>query len=56
MKCLIGLMSDKNLNLILEVMKFISKVGFGLFKFVEVVMGYCVVVREIKLKREKVIY
>lgn len=49
-----GLMSDKNLNLTLEAMKSISKAGSGLLKFVEAVMGYCVVAREIKPKREKV--
>lgn len=47
-------MSDKNLNLTLEAMKSISKAGSGLLKFVEAVMGYCVVAREIKPKREKV--
>lgn len=49
-------MSDKNLNLTLEAMKSISKAGSGLLKFVEAVMGYCVVAREIKPKREKVIH
>lgn len=49
-------MSDKNLNLTLEAMKSISKAGAGLLKFVEAVMGYCVVAREIKPKREKVIH
>lgn len=56
LKCLTGLMSDKNLNLTLESMKSISKAGSGLLKFVEAVMGYCVVAREIKPKREKVIH
>ena len=35
-------------------MKTISKAGTGLLKFVEAVMGYCVVAREIKPKRDKV--
>lgn len=42
------------MNLTLEAMKSISKAGSGLLKFVEAVMGYCVVAREIKPKREKV--
>lgn len=35
-------------------MKSISNAGFGMMKFVEAVMGYCEVAREIKPKREKV--
>ncbi|KAL5017096.1 hypothetical protein ScPMuIL_006685 [Solemya velum] len=35
-------------------MKSVSKAGAGLLKFVEAVMGYCSVAREIKPKREKV--
>jgi dynein heavy chain len=35
-------------------MKNISRAGAGLLKFVEAVMGYCGVAREIKPKREKV--
>lgn len=35
-------------------MKNISRAGAGLLKFVEAVMGYCAVAREIKPKREKV--
>lgn len=31
-----------------------SKAGLGMLKFVEAVMGYCEVFREIKPKREKV--
>lgn len=31
-----------------------SKAGLGMLKFVEAVMGYCDVFREIKPKREKV--
>eukprot|EP00062_Callorhinchus_milii_P021625 gi/632978548/ref/XP_007905975.1/ PREDICTED: dynein heavy chain 10, axonemal [Callorhinchus milii] len=44
----------KNLNTSLEEMQAISKAGAGMFKFVEAVMGYCEVAREIKPKREKV--
>lgn len=35
-------------------MKDVSTAGAGLLKFVEAVMGYCSVAREIKPKREKV--
>ncbi|XP_021370512.1 dynein heavy chain 10, axonemal-like isoform X1 [Mizuhopecten yessoensis] len=49
-----GLMSDKTMTLSLDTMKNISKAGSGLLKFVEAVMGYCVVAREIKPKRDKV--
>ena len=35
-------------------MKSISRAGAGLLKFVEAVLGYCSVAREIKPKREKV--
>ncbi|XP_014674920.1 PREDICTED: dynein heavy chain 10, axonemal-like [Priapulus caudatus] len=38
----------------LEDMKSISRAGAGLLKFVEAVMGYCAVNKEIKPKREKV--
>ena len=51
---LAALMSDKSLTLTVESMKSISKAGTGLLKFVEAVMGYCSVAREIKPKREKV--
>ncbi|TUV82046.1 Dynein heavy chain 10, axonemal [Bagarius yarrelli] len=44
----------KNLNTSLEEMQAISKAGSGMLKFVEAVMGYCDVAREIKPKREKV--
>ncbi|XP_064612357.1 LOW QUALITY PROTEIN: dynein axonemal heavy chain 10-like [Liolophura sinensis] len=37
-----------------EEMRSVSKAGAGLLKFVEAVMGYCAVAREIKPKREKV--
>lgn len=42
------------MSLSVEAMKTISKAGTGLLKFVEAVLGYCVVAREIKPKREKV--
>ncbi|XP_063051673.1 dynein axonemal heavy chain 10 [Engraulis encrasicolus] len=44
----------KNLNTCLEEMLGISRAGAGMLKFVEAVMGYCDVAREIKPKREKV--
>ncbi|KAI5616269.1 dynein heavy chain 10, axonemal [Silurus asotus] len=44
----------KNLNTSLEEMQAISKAGSGMLKFVEAVMGYCDVAKEIKPKREKV--
>lgn len=47
-----GFLKDGDLDL--EEMKKISKAGAGLLKFVEAVMGYCSVAREIKPKREKV--
>ena len=44
----------KSLGVSLTEMKSISTAGFGMMKFVEAVMGYCDVAREIKPKREKV--
>nr|XP_026696380.1 dynein heavy chain 10, axonemal isoform X1 [Ciona intestinalis]XP_026696381.1 dynein heavy chain 10, axonemal isoform X2 [Ciona intestinalis] len=44
----------KNLGVSLPEMKSISTAGHGMMKFVEAVMGYCEVAREIKPKREKV--
>ncbi|XP_069071115.1 dynein axonemal heavy chain 10 [Pleurodeles waltl] len=44
----------KTLNTSLEEMEAISKAGSGMLKFVEAVMGYCDVAKEIKPKREKV--
>nr|XP_015221526.1 PREDICTED: dynein heavy chain 10, axonemal [Lepisosteus oculatus] len=44
----------KNLNTTFEEMQAISKAGSGMLKFVEAVMGYCDVAKEIKPKREKV--
>lgn len=35
-------------------MQTISKAGFGLLKFVEAVLGYCVVYKEVKPKQERV--
>ncbi|XP_070572584.1 dynein axonemal heavy chain 10-like isoform X2 [Ptychodera flava] len=44
----------KELNTTPAEMKDISKAGSGLLKFVDAVMGYCDVAREVKPKREKV--
>ncbi|GCC21332.1 hypothetical protein chiPu_0019801, partial [Chiloscyllium punctatum] len=44
----------KNLNTSFDEMQAISRAGAGMLKFVEAVMGYCDVAREIKPKREKV--
>ncbi|XP_021567645.1 dynein heavy chain 10, axonemal [Carlito syrichta] len=44
----------KTLNTTVEEMEAVSKAGLGMLKFVEAVMGYCDVFREIKPKREKV--
>ncbi|XP_076854099.1 dynein axonemal heavy chain 10 [Brachyhypopomus gauderio] len=44
----------RNLNTSFEEMQAISKAGSGMLKFVEAVMGYCDVAREIKPKRDKV--
>uniref|UniRef100_A0A8C5K168 Dynein, axonemal, heavy chain 10 n=1 Tax=Jaculus jaculus TaxID=51337 RepID=A0A8C5K168_JACJA len=44
----------KTLNTTIEEMEAVSKAGLGMLKFVEAVMGYCDVFREIKPKREKV--
>jgi len=44
----------KSLGVSVTEMKSISTAGFGMMKFVEAVMGYCDVAREIKPKREKV--
>ncbi|XP_061762564.1 dynein axonemal heavy chain 10-like [Nerophis ophidion] len=44
----------KILGTSLEEMQSISKAGSGMFKFVEAVVGYCEVAREIKPKRDKV--
>ena len=45
----------KHLNTTFEEMQAISRAGSGMLKFVEAVMGYCDVSKEIKPKREKVI-
>uniref|UniRef100_UPI0037E7F8F2 dynein axonemal heavy chain 10 n=1 Tax=Semicossyphus pulcher TaxID=241346 RepID=UPI0037E7F8F2 len=44
----------KNLQTSFEEMQAISKAGSGMLKFVEAIMGYCDVAREIKPKRDKV--
>ena len=44
----------KGIGLTQQEMKGVSNAGYGLMKFVEAVMGYCDVAREIKPKREKV--
>uniref|UniRef100_A0A8D3BG74 AAA+ ATPase domain-containing protein n=1 Tax=Scophthalmus maximus TaxID=52904 RepID=A0A8D3BG74_SCOMX len=44
----------KNLQTSLEEMQAISKAGSGMFKYVEAIMGYCDVAREIQPKRKKV--
>ncbi|XP_023576433.1 dynein heavy chain 10, axonemal [Octodon degus] len=44
----------KTLNTTIEEMEVVSKAGLGMLKFVEAVMGYCDVFREIKPKRDKV--
>ncbi|XP_005344424.1 dynein heavy chain 10, axonemal [Microtus ochrogaster] len=44
----------KTLNTTIEEMEAVSKAGLGMLKFVEAVMGYCDVFREIKPKRDKV--
>lgn len=38
----------------MSVMKDISKAGYGLLYFVEAVLNYCAVFREVKPKKEKV--
>lgn len=45
----------KNLQTSLEEMQAISKAGSGMLKFVEAIVGYCDVAKEIKPKRDKVI-
>lgn len=45
----------KTLNTTTEEMEAVSRAGLGMLKFVEAVMGYCDVFREIKPKREKVL-
>uniref|UniRef100_A0A673CHG9 Dynein axonemal heavy chain 10 n=1 Tax=Sphaeramia orbicularis TaxID=375764 RepID=A0A673CHG9_9TELE len=44
----------KNLQTTFEEMQAISKAGSGMLKFVDAIMGYCDVAREIKPKREQV--
>ena len=45
-------MTEGSLNL--EEMRAISRAGYGLLKFVEAVMQYCAVAKEVKPKRDKV--
>ena len=45
----------KTLNTTTEEMEAVSKAGLGMLKFVEAVMGYCDVFKEIKPKRDKVL-
>ncbi|XP_064322361.1 dynein axonemal heavy chain 10 [Phalacrocorax carbo] len=44
----------KNLNTTFTEMELVSRAGLGMLKFVEAVMTYCDVVKEVKPKREKV--
>jgi len=44
----------KEIDVSFDEMKSVSRAGFGLLKFVDAVLGYCAVAREIKPKREKV--
>ena len=44
----------KSLNTTFTEMELVSRAGLGMLKFVEAVMSYCDVVREVKPKREKV--
>ena len=44
----------KEIDITLDEMKSVSRAGAGLLKFVDAVLGYCSVAREIKPKREKV--
>lgn len=53
--CFSCLGSLKSLQTSFNEMQGISKAGAGMLKFVEAIVGYCEVAREIKPKREKVI-
>ena len=44
----------KNFNTTISEMELVSRAGLGMLKFVEAVMSYCDVVKEVKPKREKV--
>lgn len=44
----------KTLNTTFNEMELVSRAGLGMLKFVEAVMSYCDVVKEVKPKREKV--
>ena len=45
----------KNLNTTFEEMEVVSRAGLGMLKFVDAVMSYCDVAKEVKPKREKVL-
>lgn len=45
----------KEIDISIDEMKNVSRAGAGLLKFVDAVLGYCSVAREIKPKREKVL-
>jgi dynein heavy chain len=44
----------KEMDVTIQEMKEKSRAGAGLMKFVQAVVGYCEVAREVKPKREKV--
>ncbi len=44
----------KEMDISVDDMKSTSRAGAGLLKFVEAVIGYCDVAKEVKPKREKV--
>jgi hypothetical protein len=44
----------KEIDISIDEMKAVSRAGAGLLKFVDAILGYCAVAREIKPKREKV--
>lgn len=44
----------KSLNTTFSDMEQVSRAGLGMLKFVDAVMSYCDVVKEVKPKREKV--
>lgn len=52
--CLPHLALLKNLNTTFNEMELVSRAGLGMLKFVDAVMSYCDVVKEVKPKREKV--
>lgn len=44
----------KTLNTTFEEMEVVSRAGLGMLKFVDAVMSYCDVAKDVKPKREKV--